>query len=205
MEANKTTMQYLADAKRQGAVRTEALKQASKKALKKTGLFLIFFGLASGAGTYGLVKVNEWFEDNALVIKSPVEVAVKTNQVLAVVKREKTTIVKSEQAKIDAIVEKEDDKDLAKYICDKFGAVECKTALAVAKAESGMDCNAIHLNTNGSVDFSVYQINSVHLNKYTLADLADCRKNVDIAYEMWSAQGWNPWVAYTTEAYLSKL
>ena len=198
-------MQYLEDMKRNGKVKTEALKQASKKALKKTGLFLIFFGLASGAGTYGLVKVNEWFEDNALVIKSPVEVAVKTNQVLDVVKREKTTIVKSEQAKIDAIVEKEDDKDLAKYICDKFGAVECKTALAVAKAESGMDCNAIHLNTNGSVDFSVYQINSVHLNKYTLADLADCRKNVDIAYEMWSAQGWNPWVAYTTEAYLSKL
>lgn len=205
MNANKATTIYIEDLKRQGKATTEAMKKATKKALKRLSVYAIAFVAVSGAGTYGLVKVNEWFEDNALVIKSPVEVAVKTNQVLAVVKREKTTIVKSEQAKIDAIVEKEDDKDLAKYICDKFGAVECKTALAVAKAESGMDCNAIHLNTNGSVDFSVYQINSVHLNKYTLADLADCRKNVDIAYEMWSAQGWNPWVAYTSEAYLSKL
>ena len=75
--------------------------------------------------------------------------------------------------------------DIEKYICEKFGVMDCKTALAVAKAESNLNCNAFNVNTNGSVDFGIFQLNSVHLKKggeWTLTNMSDCEKNVDLAY-----------------------
>lgn len=218
MEANKTTMQYLADAKRQGAVRTEALKQASKKALKKTGLFLIFFGLASGAGTYGLVKVNEWFEDNALVIKSPVEVAVKTNQVVTITPRVKQVVVSSEKNAVDNAVQESAKPEVAKIICDLWGATDCKVAIAVFSSESGLNPLAVNWDTK---DFGTAQINLPVWEKvveekfgYTRADLLTAEKNLEVAYWIWDrADGvegdgrgsFGAWVAYTDGNWLAKL
>jgi hypothetical protein len=97
--------------------------------------------------------------------------------------------------------------DIEKYICEKWGLVECRTALAIAEAESNLNCNAFNVNTNGSVDFSIFQLNSVHLKKggeWTLENMANCKKNVDLAYQLWTEQGWEPWVAYLSNAYLAK-
>jgi len=97
--------------------------------------------------------------------------------------------------------------DIEMYICEKFGVMDCKTALAVAKAESGLNCNAFNVNSNGSVDFGIFQLNSVHLKKggeWTLTNMSDCEKNVDLAYQMWTEQGFEPWVAYLSGSYLAK-
>jgi len=99
------------------------------------------------------------------------------------------------------------DTDIERYICEKFGIVECRTALAIAEAESNLNCNAFHVNDNGSVDFSIFQLNSVHLKKggeWTLENMANCKKNVDLAYELWTEQGFEPWVAFLSKAYLVK-
>ncbi len=65
-------------------------------------------------------------------------------------------------------------------------------------AENGSrKCDRFGINTNKTIDVGVFQINSIHLKKgYTLQDLADCKKNIDIAYDIWKAQKWTPWVAY---------
>jgi len=90
------------------------------------------------------------------------------------------------------------------YVCTKDW--DCKTALAVAKAESGMRCDAQNVNTNGSVDAGLWQVNSIHLKKgWKLADLLDCFKSTDYAYELYQAQGFSPWVAYSSKAYLKYL
>lgn len=87
------------------------------------------------------------------------------------------------------------------YICYKFGK-ECKVALAVAKAESGMRCDAQNVNKNGSVDAGLWQINSIHLKKgWKLTDLLDCKKATDFAYELYKAQGFQPWVAFWSGSY----
>lgn len=82
---------------------------------------------------------------------------------------------------------------------------DCKTAIAVAKAESGLRCNATNLNNNKSVDSGLYQINSVHKAKYQGKDIFDCQTNIEIAYQIYKAQSWNPWVAYNTGAYKKHL
>lgn len=88
------------------------------------------------------------------------------------------------------------------YICDKFGT-DCKTALAVSWAENGTrQCDRVNINSNKTLDVGVFQINSVHMKKgFTLSDLADCKKNVDIAFGIFKVQGWTPWVAYKNGSY----
>lgn len=208
MEANKATMQYLTDLKRTGKAKTEALKAQAKVASRKAVMVLAVVGAVSTGTLYGISRVADFFDENALIVKLPVEVAVKTNRVVEIQPRVKTLVVSERTEKVAEIVAGEDDKDLATYICEKWGVVECKTALAVAKAESGMRCDAYNANTNGSVDLSVFQLNTIHLAKggeWTLANMANCRKNVDLAYEVWQAQGWSPWVAYRNGSWLAKL
>ena len=208
MKANKATMQYLVDLRRTGKAKTEAMKAQAKVASRKAVMVLAVLGAVSTGILYGISKIADFFDENALIVKLPVEVAVKTNRVVEIQPRVKTTIVSEKTEKVAEIVAGEENKDLATYICEKWGVVECKTALAVAKAESGMRCDAYNANTDGSVDLGVFQLNTIHLAKggeWTLTNMADCQKNVDLAYEVWQAQGWNPWVAYRNGSWLVKL
>jgi len=147
------------------------------------------------------VKVALWFDDNKVVVKSPV--IIKTQKMITVEKRV-TQVINP----IVMINYPEDVKtDIEKYICDKWGIADCKMAIAVAKAESGLKCDALNINTNNTVDMGIFQLNSTHLKKggeWTLANMGDCYKNVDLAYELWKEQGFEPWVAFNSGAYLAK-
>lgn len=89
------------------------------------------------------------------------------------------------------------------YICFVFGAKECPTALAIAQAESGLRCDAQNVNKGtNSLDLGVMQINSVHLKKgWKVADLLNCHKNIDLAFEIYQGSGWNAWTTYTNKSY----
>ena len=90
---------------------------------------------------------------------------------------------------------------IQQYICNKFGN-QCKTALAIARAESNDNCNEINVNTNGTVDFGIFMENSVHLNRqFTLADLSTCERMVDRAYDLYKQTGWAAWSSYQSGAY----
>lgn len=67
------------------------------------------------------------------------------------------------------------------------------TAVRIAKCESSMNPKAINRkNKNGSVDYGLFQINSVH--GYTENYLMDIDNNLRIARELYDRQGWRPWV-----------
>jgi hypothetical protein len=142
-----------------------------------------------------------WSDSNKVIVKSPI--VIKTQKMITVEKRV-TQIINP----VVITNYPEDVKtDLEKYICDKWGIADCKIAIAVAKAESGLKCDALNINTNNTADMGVFQLNSTHLKKggdWTLANMGDCYKNVDLAYELWKEQGFSPWVAFNTGAYLAK-
>ena len=71
-------------------------------------------------------------------------------------------------------------------------------AIAIAKAESGLRCEAVNVNRGGSVDKGVFQLNSVHTAK---GNLDDCLEGIKIAKVIYDRQGWSPWVAYTNKSY----
>lgn len=163
----------------------------------KRYLILLTLTTLVGLAFYGTYKINQFFENNKLVFQSPISLSF--NAPLFVAPREKpkaVTIVKEIKGNSPL-------NELQQYICDKFGS-DCKLALAVAKAENGtMQCDRFNINSNGTVDFGVFQINTVHLKKgYKISDLIDCKKNVDIAFEIFSQQkGFQAWVAYNNGNY----
>ena len=95
-------------------------------------------------------------------------------------------------------------------ICAK--SWDCNTALAVAKAESGMRCDAIgdgHIafiknEIEYGKSYGVFQIRYL-VGRPDPSLLLDCAFNIDLAFQMWQKQSWRPWSAYTNQSYLKFL
>lgn len=75
-----------------------------------------------------------------------------------------------------------------------------RIAVAVALAESGGNSLAVHRNANGSTDYGLWQVNSVH--GFDTDQLLEAVGNGFAAHHVWEAQGWNAWTTYKTGAYL---
>lgn len=89
------------------------------------------------------------------------------------------------------------------YACNKFGAA-CRIALAVQRAENPRgDCEIFHYNSDGTLDWGYFQINTVHLKRpgVNLRDLLDCKANIDFAYQLYTERGFQPWSTYNNGAY----
>ena len=62
------------------------------------------------------------------------------------------------------------------YACLKFGPA-CRVALAIQRAENPEGkCETYHYNSDGTLDWGYFQINTVHLQRpgLNLRDLLDC-------------------------------
>jgi hypothetical protein len=89
------------------------------------------------------------------------------------------------------------------YACNKFGAA-CRIALAVQRAENPRgECEIYHYNSDGTLDWGYFQINTVHLKRpgLNLRDLLDCKANIDFAYQLYTERGFEPWSTYKNSAY----
>ena len=89
------------------------------------------------------------------------------------------------------------------YACNKFGS-DCRVALAVQRAENPRgDCEIYHYNTDGTLDWGYFQINTVHLKRpgVNLRALLDCWANIDFAYQLYTERGFEPWTTYRNGAY----
>jgi hypothetical protein len=89
------------------------------------------------------------------------------------------------------------------YACNKFGP-DCRVALAIQRAENNKGaCEIYHYNSDGTLDWGYFQINTVHLTRagLNLRDLLDCRANIDFAYQLYRERGFQPWSTYNSGAY----
>jgi hypothetical protein len=77
---------------------------------------------------------------------------------------------------------------------EKHGKNVVKQAIDIANCESRMNIKAYNFNKNGTGDYSVFQINSVHIKKYGEQFMHDWKENVRVAEKIYAKQGWNPWV-----------
>lgn len=90
------------------------------------------------------------------------------------------------------------------YACQKFGAA-CREALAIQRAENPRgQCEIYHYNSDGTLDWGYFQINTVHLKRpgINLRNLLDCRANIDFAYQLYVEQkGFRAWSTFNSGAY----
>lgn len=84
-----------------------------------------------------------------------------------------------------------------------FTMAELPTAVAIALAESGGDPLAHHVNTDGTTDDGLWQVNSVH--GYPVAELRTVLGNARAARAVYLNQGWRAWSAYKNGSYLAFL
>ena len=152
---------------------------------------------------FGFSKFVDWNEKHYFQKQDPI--TLKVQAPIVVREREEVKVVEK-----PLVLEypEEIDTPLEKYICEKFGTFECKTALAVSLAENGTrQADRFNINTNNTIDVGIFQINSVHFEKEgcALFQIVDPIQNVNCAYTIWQASGWGAWVAHNNGAYLAKL
>lgn len=77
-------------------------------------------------------------------------------------------------------------------------------ATAIALAESGGNASATNHNTNGSTDYGLWQINSIHTDVLSSGQWSDPAANAKMAHTVYAQAGnsFTPWVTYTTGRYL---
>ena len=92
-------------------------------------------------------------------------------------------------------------EQIINYILERFGA-EGQNAVKVAQCESHLNPTIQGHNLDFSTDTGIFQINSTHA--INAEYLKDWHVNVDVAFKMWSEQGWNPWVCVTKWGVLDK-
>jgi len=177
----------------------------------KVIIFIIALILIIALANKGLQEVNVWFATHYLQFNKVVNIELKKPIEIRERKVETQEIVRI----IETIPAPEDlETDIEKKIYELWGIENYRFAISVAMAESNMNCNALHINDNGSADFSIFQVNSLWIKNYSLAELADCDRNIEIAQEIWdngngilgdNKGSWSPWTVTKTGAYLKFL
>lgn len=84
------------------------------------------------------------------------------------------------------------------------GRADLDIAVAVAQAESGGRADVIGRLSAGSLDYGVWQINSVHRELLAKYQWSDPVQNAKMAWILFEAAGyeWTPWAAYNNGSYL---
>lgn len=95
------------------------------------------------------------------------------------------------------------DKRIAKAVIQAgFPRGTWRTAVAVALAESGGNSDATHRNSNGSTDYGLFQINSIHSALLADHNWRDPVDNARMALSISSnGSNWQPWVAWKSGAH----
>jgi hypothetical protein len=79
-------------------------------------------------------------------------------------------------------------------------------ATAIALAESSGNTEITHTNSNGSTDYGLWQINSVHSDLLNGADWRDPAQNAKMMISISNnGTNWKPWSTFTSGAYLAHL
>lgn len=75
-------------------------------------------------------------------------------------------------------------------------------AVAVGLAESGGNASATHHNSNGTIDYGLMQINSVHSALIASGTWSNPNDNMRMAKSVKDSSGWKAWTTFSTGAYL---
>lgn len=83
-----------------------------------------------------------------------------------------------------------------------FPQDQIKTAVMVALAESGGNERATNHNSNGTTDYGLWQINSIHTAELKTGDWQKPLDNGKMAYSIWKRDTWGAWTTYKNNSYL---
>lgn len=86
-----------------------------------------------------------------------------------------------------------------------FSGSQVPIMTAIAMAESSGRTDVTHHNSDGSTDYGVWQINSVHSDILALGNWADPAVNARMAFAVYKKQGYSAWSVFKSNSYLTHL
>lgn len=155
------------------------------------------FALLCLPGVIVSVSGAVFLADNTVTLRSPVRVRLQWPLVIA----PRMLPAESRAAQADQLGHRL--TAFQQYACNKFGSA-CRVALAVQRAENPRgECEIYHYNSDGTLDWGYFQINTVHLKRpgVNLRGLLDCKANIDFAYQLYTERGFEPWTTYRDGEY----
>lgn len=90
--------------------------------------------------------------------------------------------------------------NIEKLICNPRYKWDNRVMIAIGIVESKMNPNAFNLNTDGSYDIGILQVNSS--NRYAPNALFDPKGNIQAGYEVWEKQGYGAWTLFGTPEFV---
>lgn len=82
-----------------------------------------------------------------------------------------------------------------------FTQTQMVVMTAIGFAESSGDTTATHRNSNGSTDYGVWQINSVHSKLLSNHNWKNPLDNAKMAHSIFKSQGYGAWSSYNSGSY----
>ena len=159
------------------------------------GVVFSLLSLLSGCGI--VYFALQWHASYTVSLQSPIKMELAWPVVIA----KRTNTPSAFEAQLD---QKHPLTAYQQYACRKFGSA-CRVALAIQRAENPQGkCEIYHYNSDGTLDWGYFQINTVHLRRQglILRDLLDCRSNIDFAYQLYTEKhGFTPWSTYNSGLY----
>jgi len=162
--------------------RTTRYKKSFKKRFLKSNIPVLFL-LASILLSLFFARSNEaYFSVRASEeLVSPVPEASPTPSPLPT---PTPTVCKTEKCQV------------LQYITEKFGERAADAIVIIRTCEnSTFDQSRTNHNRNGTVDYGIFQINSIHEKRYGGAFKTDWKANIDVAFEIYKSAGekFTPW------------
>jgi len=153
---------------------------------RKTKLMIIFIlsSLSLFLGFEASKRIVAWFDTHTIQFNQIVSITIKPP---FEIKRREVPAERVIEV-VEKIPEPQDLKtDIEKYIFERWGIENYKLAISIFTAESGLQEDAWHINSNGTIDYGVAQINSVNwkLEGCSLKEIVYARGNLDCAYKLW--------------------
>ena len=149
-----------------------------------------------------LIRIVDWGAQHQLIIQRPF--VFETRPVVMVIDRQPIEVL---SPFVQEVVEQRKDlTPIEQKIVERWGERYGYIALAIFRCESGLRADAVNW---GSRDVGIAQINWPTWEKkvydqfgYTLKDMFDEDKNLEVAYWIWERSGsFEPWVAFTTGSF----
>ena len=161
--------------------------------LHRVGLLLILIAVFYGIS---VAEYRKLAGENTIII----EQALGSEIVRIDAESDGMTVVSEKDEPEDGDLAKNQDSGdgLAILIAEAFPE-NPEIMIAIAKAESGMNPQAVNHNRNGSIDTGLFQVNSVH--GYDGLLLFDPEKNIEAAREIYEKQGITAWASFNNGSY----
>lgn len=173
-------LQYVVEAV-QSAIESFILRYRLRVRMVPTSfkVFIWSLGVVSGAsGVFVSLSYENVIESNTVVF-------------------ENVSIVEVAEAKTEV-----KEKTIEEKIAETFPENPA-VMIAIAKAESGMNPLSAHINTNGTRDIGLMQVNSVH--GHDDLEMFDVDKNLKAARAVYDKQGITAWSTFNNGSYLKHL